>query len=62
MFSGESVCPQGEGYDVTSCLVPCSFQEDLPPGGVGTPPGLTSSGGHCSGRYASCWNAFLFDN
>ena len=24
------------------------------------PPGLTSSGGHCSGRYASYWNAFLF--
>ena len=21
---------------------------------------LTSSGGHCSGRYASYWNAFLF--
>ena len=23
-------------------------------------PLLTSSGGHCSGRYASYWNAFLF--
>ena len=26
-----------------------------------TPLILTSSGGHCSGRYASCWNAFLFE-
>ena len=25
-----------------------------------TPPGLTSSGGHRSGRYASYWNAYLF--
>ena len=27
----------------------------LPP----NPPVLTSSGGHCSGRYAFYWNAFL---
>ena len=25
-----------------------------------TPSTETSSGGHCSGRYASYWNAFLF--
>ena len=36
----------------------------LPPGGlpleeVGIPLVLTPSGGHCSGRYASYWNAFL---
>ena len=29
-----------------------------PPGG--RPLALTSSGGHCSGQYASYWNAFLF--
>ena len=27
-----------------------------------TPVVLTSSGGHCSGRYASYWNAFLFES
>ena len=25
------------------------------------PPILTSGGGHCSGRYASYWNVFLFN-
>ena len=31
-------------------------------GGVGTPLlVLKSSGGHCNGRYASYWNAFLLD-
>ena len=34
MFSVASVWLQGE-YDVTSCLVPCSFQGGLPPGAVG---------------------------
>ena len=29
-------------------------------GAVDTPLVLTSSGGHCSGRYASYWNEFLF--
>ena len=33
---------------------PCS------PGKSGYPPVRTSSGGHCSGRYASYWDAFLF--
>ena len=47
------------GCDVASCLVPCSFQGSLSPEGSGYPPVLTSSGGHCSGRYASYWNAFL---
>ena len=32
----------------------------LPPGGSGNPPVMTCSDGHCSGRYASYWNAFLF--
>ena len=49
------------------CLVPCSFQgflsgESASKGvflcGV-CPLRLTSTGGHCSGRYAFCWNAFL---
>ena len=31
-------------------------------GGLPNFPVLTSSGGHCSGRYASYWNAFLFNN
>ena len=29
-------------------------------GGVCPPLVLTSSGGYCSGRYASNWNAFLY--
>ena len=47
------------GYDVTYCLVPYSFWGGLHPGRGWKPP-RTSSGGHCSGRYASHWNAFLF--
>ena len=43
MFSEGSACPRGV------CLRRGSAQTPL----------LTSSGGHCSGRYAS-WNAFLF--
>ena len=31
---------------------------DPPPSGQ-RPPKLTSSGGHCSGRYASYWNVFF---
>ena len=31
------------------------------PRGSSYPPVLTSSGGQCSGRYASYWNAFLLD-
>ena len=77
MFSEASVC---WGYDVTSCLVPCSFQEVLchfqsgPMSlsgesvsrggvclqwGVGTPLVLTSSGGHCSDRYACLLECIL---
>ena len=56
------------GYDVTSSLVPCSFQGGLlfdpvflpggssargsPLGGVGNPLLLTSSGSYCSDRFA----------
>ena len=62
------------GYDVTSCLVPCSFQGVLsqrrhgPRGGGMVPEGcycipypllLTSSGRRQSGWYASYWNAFF---
>ena len=59
------------GYVVTSC--PSSFQGDLFwrvgggllltgqfLGGSGHPRVLTSNGGHCSGREACYWNAFLF--
>ena len=71
MFLNLFVC-----YDVTSCLVPCSFQRGydvtsclghvlsrcLPPGG-GLPSGgrLISCGGLRSGRYASYWTAFLYN-
>ena len=61
------------GYDVTSCLVPCSFREEFCMQGEGSGPWevwswrewvpplvLTSNGGHCSSQYASYWNAFLF--
>ena len=33
---------------------------DLPLGGLLIPLVLTSSGGHCSGQYASYWSAFFF--
>ena len=37
-----------------------TYEGGLPLGGgaAQSPPVLTSSGGHCSGRYASYWNAF----
>ena len=47
---------------LSGCLVPCSFQRKcvLPLGRSAHPHlVLTSSGGYCNGRYASCWNAFL---
>ena len=64
------------GYDVTSCLVCSDVPSMgvFSPGGGGgalVPMGggggvwyqslvLTPSWGHCSGQYASYWNAFLF--
>ena len=55
-----SVChfvPRGGGYEVTSCLVPCSFQwVTAPRRGRGS----LLPGGHCSSQYASYWNAILF--
>ena len=30
-----------------------------PPSHRQTPPGTVTTGGHCSGRYASYWNAFV---
>ena len=45
-----------------------SSPRQRPPSGQRPPldrdlaPGLTSSGSHCSGRYTSYWNAFLFSN
>ena len=32
----------------------------LPPGGLPNPHPTDTSGGHCSGRYTSYWNAFLY--
>ena len=56
--------PSGGGRSVSRGV--CLWEGGLLPGGlapgeVGTQPVLTSSGGHCSSRYASYWNAFLFD-
>ena len=70
MFSQASVCPQGEGHawqrSVCVCVVKgstrgrgCTWRG----GGVSVAGGEVMSGigdGHCSGRYASYWNAFLF--
>ena len=47
----------GRGYDVTSCLVPCSFRGE---GGVCSRGEGTTPPNHKSGRYASYWNAFLY--
>ena len=65
MFSQVSVCPRGEGrwyhyptchWPVTSHMIP-SPADPRP----GYPPlVMTSSGGHRSGWYTSCWNAVLF--
>ena len=70
VFTGvcQSFCPRG-----WVCLVPGPFWVGMPshrslPGGIpGTPSGrymprLTSSCGHRSSRYASYWNAFLFNS
>ena len=55
-----SFCPQGVGGWVDS---PRQTPRQTPALGrppLGRLPVLTSSGGHCSGPCASCWNAFLF--
>ena len=53
LFKGRrEVCLQGKGGGTP--LV------DLPLGGLLVPLVLTSSGGHCSGQYASYWSAFFF--
>ena len=43
---------------------PCLPRQTPPPPGQTpprhTPPGQMTPGGHCSGRYSSYWNAFLF--
>ena len=70
MFSGASVYSTGGGRDVTSCLVPCSFQGVSAPtgvsgpvrGGVGTPCVLTSSGNYCRGQYTFYWYSFLYNS
>ena len=60
MFSQASVCPQGGG-------VHSPWRNPLPgrhPHRADTRPGQTPlpiSDGHCRGRYASYWNAFLFN-
>ena len=56
MFSGASV-----SHSVHRGLPPPHL--DTPRWTDTAPPSeLTSNGGHCSGRYASYWNAFLFDS
>ena len=50
-----SVCSRGRGRGAAS-------RGGLLTGGLPNLPGtdvLTSSGGHCSGQYASYWNAFF---
>ena len=65
MFSQVSLCPQGGGVH------PLPRQKiDTPWEDIHTPrqtplmgrppPPLPTADGHCSGRYASYWNAFLF--
>ena len=64
------------GYNVTSCLVPCSFSGAMVLEGEGVwyrmgiwsqgvfytlAPVMTSSVGHPSRQYASYWYAFLFN-
>ena len=41
-------------------LPECTPPEGTPPRRQTSPPLLTSSGGHCSGRYASHWNFTFF--
>ena len=52
MFSQESVCTQGGGG-----VHPPRQKADTTPRWADTPP---PADGHCSGWYASYWNAFLF--
>ena len=65
MFSQASVCPRGRvcamGFGVGMCMeVGTHPPPEIGSGGGGySPPILTSSGGHRSGRYASYRNAFL---
>ena len=63
--TSRGVCIQGVciwGVCIQGSLHPGGLhQGGLHPGGVGqTPQLMTSSGGHCSGQYASYLNAFLF--
>ena len=67
MFLQACVCPHGGGgsASVHTGMPPGSRhpQEQTPPGsrhppGADTPPPRRD--GHCCGRYASYWNAFLF--
>ena len=67
MFSQVFVCPGG-----WVSLIPCPFWEAgilvlcpfglLTPWTYPTPPVLTSSGNHRSGRLVSYWNAFLLED
>ena len=67
MFSEASVSHsvnRGEGVCIQEGLPAGGMHlEDLHPGVCPTPtcPVVISSGGHCNSRYASYWNAFLFD-
>ena len=61
MFLQVSVCPQGVGVSASmhGGIHTPSPGADIPPEQI--PPGADSPrDGHCCGRYASYWNAFLF--
>ena len=71
IFSEVSVCSKGRGWtnpplqaDIPlDAQTPCLWRKTPPPPEVDPPSYLlTSSGGHCSGQYASYWNVFLFKN
>ena len=58
MFSQAYVCPGGRADPPPPKADPPWWQTPHP--WRKTPLVLTSSGGHCSGRYISYWNAFLY--
>ena len=56
------VCLQAGLYSGGGLSIGGDLHRGLHPGGICPTPILTSSGSHCSIRYASHWNAFLFDS
>ena len=56
---GEFTREGDQGEMVCIWWVCIQGEKGLHAGGLGRPPVVTSRGGHCSGLYASYWNAFL---